>query len=69
MGRGARLAGFSRPEALLIGVAMIRRGKVGLITTVLGLWDVNIGYFLEDSSVMADESTRLKSTVQVDNGS
>ncbi len=36
-GAGARLAGFSRPEALRIGIGMISRGEVGLIIAALGL--------------------------------
>ncbi|MGH7419795.1 MAG: cation:proton antiporter [Candidatus Rokuibacteriota bacterium] len=36
-GAGARLAGFTGPEALRIGVGMISRGEVGLIIAALGL--------------------------------
>ncbi len=36
-GAGARLAGFTRAEALRIGVGMISRGEVGLIIAALGL--------------------------------
>ena len=36
-GAGARLAGFTRPEALRIGVGMISRGEVGLIIAAIGL--------------------------------
>ncbi len=36
-GAGARLAGFTRKEALRIGVGMISRGEVGLIIAALGL--------------------------------
>jgi Kef-type K+ transport system membrane component KefB len=36
-GAGARLAGFTRSEALRIGVGMISRGEVGLIIAALGL--------------------------------
>ena len=36
-GAGARLAGFTRPEALRIGIGMISRGEVGLIIAALGL--------------------------------
>ncbi|MDQ7850852.1 MAG: cation:proton antiporter [Armatimonadota bacterium] len=36
-GAGARLAGFTGPEALRIGVGMISRGEVGLIIAAIGL--------------------------------
>jgi len=36
-GTGARLAGFTRQEALRIGIGMISRGEVGLIIAALGL--------------------------------
>jgi Kef-type K+ transport system membrane component KefB len=36
-GAGARLTGFSGPEALRIGVGMISRGEVGLIIASLGI--------------------------------
>lgn len=36
-GAGARLAGFTRLEALRIGVGMISRGEVGLIIATLGV--------------------------------
>ena len=36
-GAGARLTGFTAPEALRVGVGMISRGEVGLIIAALGL--------------------------------
>jgi Kef-type K+ transport system membrane component KefB len=36
-GAGALLGGFTRPQALRIGVGMISRGEVGLIIATLGL--------------------------------
>jgi len=42
-GAGARLTGFSGPEALRIGVGMISRGEVGLIIATLGVQTGLIG--------------------------
>jgi Kef-type K+ transport system membrane component KefB len=42
-GLGAGLAGFSRREALQLGVGMMSRGEVGLIVATLGITEGLIG--------------------------